>query len=326
MRVPQNWMAGSLTLAAIAALVAISSQLVLAQAELGPSSGPHGPGPSTALGPQEATSYLNFPIQRLKAVVPGLSGIKYDEHQEQLPIILNRVAQRIADVLPRLPDLISREDVYHFQSTADLGAPGGLAATQPWGRRYRYLLLRQHNPDGSITTVESRIDGAGRPVKDTAGLTALRVSGFYSQWLFFTADNQPEFHFRYLGQQEKGGRKTYAVAFAQEPEKVSDPAFFQANSKKVPFYFQGVLWVDEASFDIIELRTDLLAPLPQVQLRQFSTELTFRSVAIQGYNAVFWLPSEVDIQSDEGSGPSEESHRYSDYHLFHAQARIVDTP
>jgi hypothetical protein len=49
-------------------------------------------------------------------------------------------------------------------------------------------------------------------------------------------------------------------------------------------------------------------------------------VPIRGYDAVFWLPSEVDISSDQGRGPSEESHRYSDYHLFHAETRILPEP
>jgi hypothetical protein len=323
MSIPRAGMANLLTVVAIAALVAATSPLASAQAELSPSSGPHGSA-STVLGAQEATTYLNFPIQRLKAVVPALGGIKYDDRQEQLPVILNRVAKHIADVLPRLPDLISREDVYHFQSTADADAPGGLAATQPWGRQYRYLLRCQRNPDGSTSIAESRIDGAGKPVHEGGGFTSVRGYGFSYQWLFFTAASQPEFRFRYLGQQEKNGRKTYVVAFAQEPKKVSAPAFFQVDTKMVPFYYQGVLWVDQSSFDIIALRTDLLAPLPL--LKQLTTELKFRSVPIRGLDAVFWLPSEVDISSDQGRGPSEESHRYSDYHLFHAQARIVDNP
>lgn len=323
MRVPQGRMVNLLTVAAIGGLLAGTAQLASAQAELGPSSSPHGTA-SPVLGAQEATTYLNFPIQRLKAVVPALGGIKYDESQEQLPIILDRVARHIADVLPRLPDLISREDVYHFQSRADADAPGGLAAAQPWGRKYNYLLQCQRNPDGSTSIAESRIDGAGKPVQEGGGFTSVRGYGFSYQWLFFTAANQPEFHFRYLGQQEKSGRKTYVVAFAQEPKKVSAPAFFQVDTKRVPFYYQGVLWVDQSSFDIVALRTDLLAPL--ALLKQLTTELTFHSVPIRGFDAVFWLPSEVDISSDQGRGPSEESHRYSDYHLFHAQARIVANP
>jgi hypothetical protein len=312
-----------LTVVAIAALLTWTSELASAQAELGPSSSPFGSASAT-LGAREATTYLNFPIQRLKAVVPALGGIKYDDRQDQLPVILGRVAQHIADVLPRLPNLISREDVYHFQSTADADASGGLAATQPWGRQYRYLLQCQRNRDGSTSIAESRIDGAGKPVKEGGGFTSVRGYGFSYQWLFFTAASQPEFHFRYLGQQEKSGRKTYVVAFAQEPKKVSAPAFFLVDTKRVPFYYQGVLWVDQSSFDIIALRTDLLAPLPL--LRQLTTERTFRSVPIRGFDAVFWLPSEVDISSDQGRGPSEENHRYSDYRLFHSESRIVTSP
>jgi hypothetical protein len=56
------------------------------------------------------------------------------------------------------------------------------------------------------------------------------------------------------------------------------------------------------------------------------TEVIFRSVPIRGYDVVFWLPGEVNIASDQGAGPAEESHRYSDYHLFHAETRIVPEP
>jgi len=76
----------------------------------------------------------------------------------------------------------------------------------------------------------------------------------------------------------------------------------------------------------VVVRTDLLAPLTELHLLQLTTQLTFHSVPIHGYNAVFWLPSEAYISSDQGAGSSEESHRYSDYHLYHAAATIVPSP
>src|ERR1017187_2447914 len=207
MRVPQGRMVHLLTVVAIAALLTWTSELASAQAELGPSSSPFGSASAT-LGAREATTYLNFPIQRLKAVVPALGGIKYDDRQDQLPVILGRVAQHIADVLPRLPNLISREDVYHFQSTADADASGGLAATQPWGRQYRYLLQCQRNRDGSTSIAESRIDGAGKPVKEGGGFTSVRGYGFSYQWLFFTAASQLSFTFATWGNRRRAaGRR-----------------------------------------------------------------------------------------------------------------------
>ena len=276
--------------------------------------------------PADATSYLELPIGRLKDAVPALKGIRYEPDQTQLASILASVAKTIADVLPRLPDLVSREEVVHFQGSWDSTAPGGLAAAQPFSRQFKYLLQCQHSANGSTSIFESRIDSKGRPVTGEETYTGLRGYGFAYQWLFFSAANQPEFRFRYLGEQEKEGRKTYVIAFAQDPHKVDQPAYFQAGGRTAPFYFQGVIWVDQSSFDIVRLRTDLLAPLTDLQLRQLTTQLTFRSVPIHGFDAVFWLPSEVDISSDQGAGLAEESHRYSDYHLFHADTRIVSSP
>jgi hypothetical protein len=313
---------GSLAAIAIGAVAACWAQPVTAQ--IAPLNSPFNRPLTTASG--ETTPYFELPIQRLKSAVPALKGIKYDPSQEQLPSILDHVAKTIADVLPRLPDLVSREEIYHFQSPRDAQGAGGLASEQPWSREFKYLILCHHNADGSTTIEESRTDTKGRTAESSGNFTAPRGYGFAYQWLFFSAANQREFRFRSLGQQDRGGRKTYVLAFEQEPGKVTDPAYFQSGGKQAPFYFQGVLWVDQSSFDIVALRTDLLEPLPDLHLRQLTTELAFRSVPIRGYDAVFWLPSEVDISTDQGGGPVEENHRYSDYHLFHAEARIVSTP
>lgn len=270
--------------------------------------------------------YFEFPIQKMKSAVPALKGIEYDENQQQLTAILDHVAKTIADVLPRLPNLISKEEIYHFQGPHDKLGAGGLASEQPWSRDFKYLILSHHNPDGSTSLEELRTDSKGKSADAQGQFTAPRGFGFAYEWLFFSAAGQREFRFRYLGRQDKFGRKTLVLAFAQDPARVTDPAHFQAGDKVAPFYYQGVLWVDQASFDVVALRTDLLSPLPDLRLRQLTTELTFRSVPIHGYDAVFWLPSELTISSDQGSGPMVENHRYSDYHLFHSEARIVATP
>jgi poly(3-hydroxybutyrate) depolymerase len=284
-----------------------------------------------------ASTFPELPVQKLKEAVPDLKGLNYDASQNRLPVILAGVAQTIANVLPRLPDLASREQIYHFQSTLDVAGAGG-PARQPWSREFKYLLLCHHNADGSTTIEESRTDSKGRIATASGPMTSLRGHGFAYLWLLFSAANQPEFRFRYLGQQHKGGRETFVVAFAQDPGKVADPAYFQSGQKVSPYYYQGILWVDQSSFDIVMLRTDLLDPLPALQLRELTMELTFRSVPIQGYNAVFWLPLEVDITLGQGVAPGEftgpaegtflyqENHVYSNYQLFHGEARIVLSP
>ena len=270
---------------------------------------------------EEATSYFGLPVQKLKSYVPGIRGIRADESQNELPMILTGVDRRISEAMPRLPDLISNEQVFHFQS-----APGGPASVQPYSREFKYLIRCHHNADGSTNVEEARLNSKGDVIENEGGFEALRGTGVANEWLFFSKANQRQIRFRYLGEQEKDKHKTYVVVFAQDPKKVDDPAYFESDGKKAPFYYQGVLWVDQSTFDIVALHTDLLSPEPEVHLLQLTTDLKFRSVPIRGYDAVFWLPSEADISMDQGQGPSEESHHYSDYHLFHAEAKVITGP
>lgn len=272
------------------------------------------------------TLYFALPFQGLKEAVPALKGLNFDESQERLPSLLASVAHRIAEVLPRLPNLLSREDVYGFQSPRGTHEPGGAMNAEPWNREFRYLILSHHNADGSTSLEELRTDSKGHAAEGSNQYAAPRGFGFAYLWLFFSAANQPEFRFRYLGQQEKDGRKTFVVAFAQEPGKVADPAYFQSAGKVAPFYYQGVLWVDQGTFDIVMLRTDLLNTLPDLHLTMLKTELKFRPVPIHGADAAFWLPSDLDIASDQGMGVAEEVHHYSDYHLYKATSRVLPEP
>jgi hypothetical protein len=273
----------------------------------------------------EAT-YFELPIRSLKQAVPTLRGIRYDASQDQLPFILNQVAKAIDGVLPRLPNLISREEVFHPQGAPEPVSAGGMAPEQPWSNEFNYLVLCHHGADGSTRIEELRTDSKGRKVDARSLLGSVRGYGFAYQWLFFSAANQPEFRFRYLGQQEKHGYRTFVIAFAQDPHRVDEPAYFMADGKEAPFYYQGILWVDQSTCNIVALRTDLLAPLPAIDLRRLTTELTFGSVSIRGLDAVFWLPNEVDITSDQGQGLIEENHHYSHYQLYRAEARVVNQP
>jgi hypothetical protein len=322
MRLERKRVKSLLSAVAMVALSAATARQIAAQ--VGQTNNPLKQPLSTASG--ETQIYFEFPIQKLKGAVPALKGIQYEDSQAQLPAILSGVAKKIADVLPRLPNLVSRESIYGFQAPSDAPTTSGPSGSEPWSREFKYLILSHHNANGSTTLEEVRTDSKGHTIDLLGQAAGPRGYGFAYQWLFFSNANQPEFRFRYLGEQEKGGRKTYVVAFAQDPRKVSQPAYFQVGGKTAPFYFQGVLWIDQASYDIVQIRTDLLAALPDLHLRQLTTELEFRSVPIHGYDAVFWLPSQVDISSDQGSGAIEENHRYSDYHLFHSESRIVATP
>lgn len=316
---------------------------VIARGATGPSqdpkSGQASSTPENQPSQPSGRSYVDYSLPALKRAVPAIEGLTPDSNGDKLPHILEAMADRIAEIVPRLPDLISQEEVYRSQGQfgpstpqqlvilAQHGETGPVSPTTitpqgARGREFRYLILCHHTAAG-ITVEESRTDPKGHPVKSISGDTNPLGSGFAYQWLLFSSANQPEFRFRYLGEQEVDGRKTFVIAFAQTPDRVKVPAVFQSGGKQVPYFYQGILWVDQATFDIVFLRTDLLAPLQSLKLTGLTTELHFRSVRIHDLDSSFWLPSQVHMVIEQGKSEIVEVHEYSNYHLYRTSTTIV---
>jgi len=127
---------------------------------------------TTTLG--ETASYFELPIRKLRGAVSALKGVKYDPSQEQLPSILDHVARSIADLLPRLPDLISSEHVYHFQGPSDRGdmslfsqSAAGLNSRRgtnlAWASKQMVIRVSMARLDRPGAQVDRDVEDAGQP-------------------------------------------------------------------------------------------------------------------------------------------------------------------
>ena len=147
--------------------------------------------------------------------------------------------------------------------------------------------------------------------------------GFATMWLFFLPGNLRESRFRYLGQQSIEHRETYVMAFAQIPQNTGLGAVIQSGSGQCSTPLQGVAWIDQSTFQIVRMQTDLLSPLPDIQLNQLRSILNYRSVKIAGLKLLLWLPSDVETTWETAFHSGEESHSYSHYRLFQATMRVL---
>lgn len=279
--------------------------------------------------------YPDLPLEALKKSVPALEGLRPAVDQQRLAAILNDMAGTIADMVPRLPNIVSLEDVIRAETktgptppqrligvTRPGEGPATITPQSPRGEQYQYLILCHRAASGATSIEEMRTDLKGRSL-DSHKAGTPRGSGFAYQWLLFGAANQAEFRFSLLGEQQIEGRNTFVLSFAQIPGSVKFPAIFQSEGKQAAYFYQGILWVDQATSNIVSLRSDIEAPLRSPRLEQLTTELHFRSVGIRDFGQSFWLPSEVRIEIAQGPLRIEEKHRYSDYHLYHASMRIM---
>ena len=290
---------------------------------------------TAAKGPSPNQTYIDYPTQKLIATVPALNGLKPDSDQSNLSSILPNIGRSIAESSLKMPNLISREDLYFLKDEPETPTPLTARVSMPDPEirlrrsddtEFNYLILPHPAPDGTTTIDEYRTDLKQHPAGPSAQASTVRGYGFTNQWLLFSSANQPDFQFRYLGQQKMDGIQTFVVAFAQIPQRVKVPGKFVSGASTVQFFYQGVMWIDQMTSAIVLLRTDLLAPLPSAHLNKLTTELHFHSVHIQGVGTTLWLPREVEITVVQGDDLLMELHRYSNYRLYHARSRIVLTP
>jgi len=253
-----------------------------------------------------AIDYLHRPAHDLDGLEPAID-------QGQLDSILSGVGKTVAEFLRKLPNTSSLEQI-HQES---LRRKQKVGATLD--QKFRYLCLTASG-DGGPGFEEYRADLFG--IEAFPGLQEgfMRTSGFTAAPLVFHPRYQSQAAFRYLGRQKVNGQDTYVIAFAQEPAKARMNGIFKFGKTRMKTFTQGLAWIDSQSYQIIRLRTDLLKPLPEVNLVRETTEIAFGEVHFKGMAEGFWLPQQVTVTVDWNGKHLRNEHHYSEFKLFQVEA------
>lgn len=301
--------------------------------------------PSKVTATTDTTSVveINFPnftscaIKELQLTVPELKGLKAAVNQEGLATLLDKIGAKTLDIARNTPNLIARETVVQSGQ--------GVRETR---RDYDYLILPRITEklvgldefrvdlksgekfETEATRKESStrtdLEPANHDLTQPQGGRPPASQGFATSWVYFYPSNRSQAIFRYLGEEKVDGRRTHVLAFAQKPESVVSPAMVQYQGRLVPMFLQGVAWVDPSDFRILRLRTDLLAPVPEVSLHRLTADIQFGLTRIERVSSQLSLPHEVTVTSEIGGSNVRETHKYSGYRLFRAQSKIVLNP
>jgi hypothetical protein len=87
---------------------------------------------------------------------------------------------------------------------------------------------------------------------------------------------------------------------------------------------QGILWVDKKGFQIVRMRSDLLASHHEIQLDQLTTEVRFGEVQLQDVPNPLWLPSDVNVSMEIGKQKFRNVHHYTNYRRYRVSVKIGD--
>jgi hypothetical protein len=252
-----------------------------------------------------AKPYLDDPLPQLMVSIPDLRGLESTTDQQLLADILKKTGDQSLKLLKRMPNIICHEKVL------TKAKPRGPS----WHQQFEYLVLR-HEAAGEITLDEYRTD------KTKSG-TAPLTRGNANAWVLFHPGNLAESRFRFLGHQRVEGHSTLVLAFAQIPDKVRSPGQVSVAGTSIAVLFQGIAWIDESDFRIVRLHKDLLAPRPDIYLRELSSDVLFAEVRLPKVAEPLWLPREVKTAWDFKGEVVEQIDEYSRFRLYATKSKIV---
>lgn len=261
---------------------------------------------------RSAEPLTTWPLKRILHEIPELKGLKSAADQSALPATLVQAAANLETFWMNFQNTSSVETIDESRRLRRANA-GAEPETDDAVQRFRYLMLT--DPDNPLRIKEYRTDLQGRERNSEAVSGFLRTSGFTSLPLIFGSGEQPLTAYRDLGSQTLRGRLCRVLAFAQHV----DPAAmsrWEIAGQQIPILVQGIAWIDPARGQVVQMRTDLLAPQPRATLGRATTLVKFAPVEFRRSHGVLWLPSEVTVTVDLEAYTFINRHRYSEYQVF----------
>jgi len=308
--------------------------------------------------PPGKATYVEESIAQLKSVIPDLKGLQTSPDPAACAAVLNHTGPMLADMIAHMPNLISQEEVWELRVTlpytggsnnnlnfstgalSQMSLPtSGIPLTgneleaklrelvRIQGKRTHYN-YRIHPAEIAGVSIEGlltefRSDAHDQPV---TGDNAPNWRGFAGLWTILLPDHWQESHFRYLGTQMLQGRLTAVLAFAQVPDRVSMPgSITNPGGGTNHFFLQGILWVDQTTFDLVRIQTDLrkAAHDEVAYYKKLRSSVDFQQIVIPERNLTLTLPANVEVLWERTNSAGIEAHTYSKYRLFAATSRIV---
>jgi hypothetical protein len=285
--------------------------------------GAQGPGLAQLQDYAGVRTVIDWSLDELRHHVPELKGLEpaasAEESSEKLSPILTKVGENVRAFFENFPNTTSIERIH----TDFLYGDGRLR--RDFSQEYNYLMLAA-SEKGRATLEEFRTEPGNSAAKRVRPGGVLITEGFASGSIHFHPSYQPDSIFRYVGRQRVGGQETEVVAFAQRPAIARNTGELSVGSNSVPILVQGVAWIDSASYQIRRLRTDLLAPRPEIGVQRETTIIQYGAVYFKGVTQVQWLPKEVEVIVIWRNTTLHNDHTYSHFRLFSVESEHRENP
>lgn len=267
-------------------------------------------------------SVMTQPIPELQKAVPSLASLDASAPLEgqELPVILKKTGDNIEKFFREFANTSSLE-VLRQSSLDTKGRSHALR------RAEMYYVFQQKSLKGRPMLEEIRGTSDGK-LETIGGMEEgfMASTGFASSLIVFHPVSQPSVDYRYLGKQEWAGKSAFVVGFAQRPGESTPMGIFRSTSRQASaqVFVQGVAWISADQFQVVRLRTDLLAPIVEADLNRQTSEIDYRPYQFLTNSKSYLLPSRVTVSIEWRKRRLRNEHIFSRFWLFNVEAESGD--
>jgi len=220
--------------------------------------------------------------------------------------VLQGVGERMAEFTSNLEKFAATELVEHYAVNGDKvkGAPES--------RKFDYVVTVTQNRVGTFLLEEYRNGQAG-PDQFPAHVATL---GLPAMALLFHPQLATDFNFVCEGLGEWGGRPAWQVHFAQKEERPVRMRAYVVNGRVFDVRLDGRAWIDPGSFQVMRMESELMAPIPQIELTAEHIAIEYEQVQFRTQKIQIWLPRQGELYVERRGHRYYRKHTFSDFQVF----------
>jgi len=160
-----------------------------------------------------------------------------------------------------------------------------------------------------------------RPGRKSKHVPLLVTEGFSTLLLIFHPMFQGDFEYTVIPPSGDSAPGVVALHF-QHVHGAPSPSVLRLRGQDYPLDLQGTAWIDERSGAIERIVTDLTAPMTEVGLRVFHSDVSYMPNRFEESSRTFWLPVMAEMDAESLHQHWQNFYRFTNYRLFSAKMEI----
>lgn len=224
--------------------------------------------------------------------------------------IMDKAGQSAKQFVDDVAQISAIEDLLH-ERLDDTGNP----VTKEI-RKFDYVASISEPKPGTLSVEEYRSQRYG--VTDLPD--QILTKGFVGLALVFHPDMRDDFDFHCEGLGQLHGQATWLLHFQQREDRPKRLQDFKVGGEVYSVSLKGRAWVTADKFEITRIETELVQPMPSVQLLAEHEITEYDPVAFPNKNVQLWLPKSAEVYLELRKHYYYRRHSFDHYMLFSVDA------